>query len=148
MAQSNLPSELIYPKVGIGVMVFKKGKVLLGLRKGSHGSGEYAWPGGSMEYLESFEECARREVREETGIEIKNVEFIRIMNLRSYPPKHFVDIALKAEWMSGEPEVMEPEKLDHWGWYEPVVEKLPRPLFATIPSYLEALKTGQTFWDG
>ncbi|TSC60080.1 MAG: excinuclease ABC subunit A, partial [Parcubacteria group bacterium Gr01-1014_107] len=65
----------------VGVAVFlpaevsaqagKDGKVLLGKRKGSHGVGEYAFPGGKLEYLESFGECARREVREECGIEIK-----------------------------------------------------------------------------
>ncbi len=50
------------PRVGIGVMVMKDGKVLLGKRKGSHGAGEYAWPGGHMEYMESFEDVAKREV--------------------------------------------------------------------------------------
>ena len=42
------------PKVGIGVMVFKDGKVLMGKRKSSHGEGEWAWPGGHLEYMESF----------------------------------------------------------------------------------------------
>ena len=36
------------PKVGLGVMVMKDGKVLLGKRKGSHGAGEYVWPGGDF----------------------------------------------------------------------------------------------------
>src|SRR3989338_3768070 len=45
-------------KVGIGVLIFKEGKVLLCKRKGSHGSGEYAFPGGHLEYMESFTECA------------------------------------------------------------------------------------------
>lgn len=57
-----------WPKVGVGIMVMKNGKVLLGKRKGSHGTGKYAWPGGHMEHMESFEECAKREVREETEI--------------------------------------------------------------------------------
>jgi 8-oxo-dGTP diphosphatase len=63
------------PKVGVGVMIFKDGKVLLGKRKSSHGDGEYAWPGGHMEYMESFEECAKRETMEETGMQIRNVRF-------------------------------------------------------------------------
>ncbi|MEK6841001.1 MAG: DNA mismatch repair protein MutT, partial [Nanoarchaeota archaeon] len=33
-------------KVGVGVMIFKNGKILLSKRKGSHGAGEYAFPGG------------------------------------------------------------------------------------------------------
>jgi 8-oxo-dGTP diphosphatase len=63
------------PKVGVGVMVLKNGKVLIGKRKGAHGAGEWAWPGGHLEYMESFEDCARREVMEETGIEIHNIRF-------------------------------------------------------------------------
>ena len=62
-----------YPKVGVGVMIIKNGKVLFHKRKGSHGDGEYAWPGGHLEYMESFEDCVRREVYEEAGIEIKNI---------------------------------------------------------------------------
>lgn len=61
------------PKVGIGVIVRKEGKVLLGKRKNSHGAGSWAFPGGHLEYGESWEECARREVKEETGIAIKNM---------------------------------------------------------------------------
>jgi 8-oxo-dGTP diphosphatase len=38
-------------KIGIGVMVFKDGKVLMARRKGSHGQGEYAFPGGHLEYM-------------------------------------------------------------------------------------------------
>jgi len=93
------------PKVGVGVMVLKNGKVLIGKRKGAHGAGEWAWPGGHLEYMESFEDCARREVMEETGIEIHNIRFLRLMNLKEYAPKHYVDIGLVAEWLSGEPKV-------------------------------------------
>ena len=42
-------------RVGIGVIILKDGKVLLGKRKGSHGAGEYAFPGGHLEYMESFD---------------------------------------------------------------------------------------------
>jgi len=133
------------PKVGIGVMVMKHGKVLLGKRMGSHGEGEFAWPGGHMEYMESFEEAAKREVREETGMEIENVLFLRLYNLKEHFPKHYVDVGLIADWKSGEAEVKEPERCSGWDWYSP--EKMPEPLFCTINSYLEALRTGRNFWD-
>lgn len=133
------------PQVGIGIMVLKDGKVLLGKRKSSHGAGEYAWPGGHMEYMESFEDCAKREVLEETGVEIENVRFLRLMNLKHYAPKHYVDIGLIADWKSGEPKLLEPEKFEGWDWY--AVDELPEPLFYTLPSYFEALKTGRNFFD-
>ena len=132
-------------RVGIGVMIIKDGKILLGKRKGSHGEGEFAFPGGHLEYMESFEDCARREVKEETNIEIKNVKFLRLSNLKDYAPKHYVDIGFVAEWESGEPRVMEPEKIDGWSWYD--IDNLPTPLFSTIPSYIESYKTGKNFYD-
>lgn len=131
--------------VGIGVMVFKGNKVLLAKRKNSLGSGEYCWPGGHMEYGESFEECARREVREETGMEIKNIRFLRLLNLKHFAPKHFVDIELMADWEDGEPQLLEPDKFEPWNWYD--LENLPEPLFYPQISSLEAYKTGKIYFD-
>jgi 8-oxo-dGTP diphosphatase len=126
-------------------MVLKNGKVLIGKRKGAHGAGEWAWPGGHLEYMESFEDCARREVMEETGIEIHNIRFLRLMNLKEYAPKHYVDIGLVADWLSGEPKVTEPDNVEGWEWRD--LGDLPQPLFATLPSYFEAYRSGRTFWD-
>lgn len=138
-------NEYMHPRVGIGVMLFKEGKVLLGKRKNAHGGGEYAWPGGHLEHMESFAECAQREMMEETGMEIQNIRFLRLMNLKQYAPKHYVDIGLVADWKSGEPQILEPHKVESWGWYD--IENLPQPLFAPIPSYVDAYKTGKNYYD-
>ncbi len=134
-----------YPKVGVGVMIIKNGKVLFHKRKGSHGDGEYAWPGGHLEYMESFEDCVRREVYEEAGIEIKNIKFLRLLNLKSYAPKHYVDLGFIAEWASGEPQILEPEKNDGWNWYD--MDELPSPRFKSVDTYIEAYKTGKNYFD-
>ena len=133
------------PKVGIGVMVVKDGKVLMGKRKSSHGAGEWAWPGGHLEYMESFEECSRREVREETGMEIQNIRFLRLLNLKAYAPKHYVDIGIAAEWKSGEPQVLEPHKCEEWRWFD--IDALPSPRFYACDFTVEAYKTGKNFFD-
>ncbi len=133
------------PKVGVGVMIFKEGKVLIGQRKSEFARGEWLWPGGHLEYMESIEECARREVREEAGIEIENIRFLRLVNLKEYAPRHYVDIGMIADWKSGEPHVLEPEKMDSWEWR--AIDDLPEPLFAGEPYYLDALKTGRVFYD-
>lgn len=137
--------ELLRPKVGIGVAVFKEGKILLGKRKGAHGSGEYAGPGGHLEHLEFFENCAKRETLEETGMEIGNVRFLCLSNLKKYAPKHYVDIGIIADWKSGEPQILEPEKCESWGWYD--LDNLPQPLFGVEPNYIEAIKTGRIYFD-
>jgi len=132
-------------KVGIGIMVLKNGKVLLGKRKGSHGEGEYAFPGGHFEYMESFEECARREVSEECGIEIHNIQFQCLANEKRYAPKHYVHIALMAEWKSGEPAVNEPEKITEWDWYD--LDNLPEPLFKPCLTSFDSYHTKRTYYD-
>jgi 8-oxo-dGTP diphosphatase len=133
-----------YPKTGVTVVVIKDGKVLLGKRLGSHGSGHYAFPGGKLEWGETFEQCARRETLEEAGIEITNIRFLRLLNFRFYG-KHFTDVGLIADWSSGLPTVMEPEKCEGWEWFE--LESLPRPLFDGCESCFEALKSGRNYFD-
>ncbi|MFA5840890.1 MAG: NUDIX domain-containing protein [Candidatus Paceibacterota bacterium] len=133
------------PLVGIGVMILKDGKILLGKRNGSFGAGEYAFPGGHLEYMESFFECARRETKEETGIEICNIKFQYLANLKDYSPKHFIQVAVIADWKSGEPEVMESNKCDGWGWYD--LGNLPAPLFLATKLGIDSYKEGFIFRD-
>src|SRR5919106_4408921 len=103
------------PRVGIGVMVVKDGMVLLAKRKDSHGAGEFAFPGGHLEYMETFEHCAKRETQEECGIEIEHIRFQFLANVKAYAPKHYVHLGLLADWKSGAPEVLEPEASGPWG---------------------------------
>jgi 8-oxo-dGTP diphosphatase len=133
------------PKTGVGVFVMKEGKVLLGKRKSSHGAGEYATPGGHLEYMESFEDCAKRECMEEAGIEIENVRFAFLYNMKKYAPKHYVHIELLADWKSGDPKVSEPDKCEGWDWYE--LDSLPEPRFGTEDMVLEHLKNNRNYWD-
>ncbi|HRY59932.1 MAG TPA: NUDIX domain-containing protein [Patescibacteria group bacterium] len=132
-------------KVGIGVMIVKDGKVLLGKRKGSHGDGEYAFPGGHFEYGESFENSILREVAEECGIKIKNLRFQMVSNFKNYMPKHYVHIGFLADWESGDPQLLEPEKCEGWIWYD--IDDLPSPLFGTAPIAIESYKTGRVYFD-
>jgi 8-oxo-dGTP diphosphatase len=133
------------PLVGICVLVMREGKLLLGRRKGSHGAGEYACPGGHLEHMESFATCAAREVMEETGLAITSLRFVRVLNTMQYAPKHYVDLAFVAEVAIGEPEAREPDKIESWAWF--ALDALPAPLFGTLPSALEALRGDQRCWD-
>lgn len=132
-------------KVGVGVFIIKDGKVLLGRRKGEYGNNEYETPGGHLEYMETFEECAIRETKEEAGIEITDIKLLYTANMRIWKPKHYIHIEVIAKWKSGEPMVLEPEKKEGWGWYE--LDNIPQPLFKSEELALEALKTGQNYFD-
>ena len=132
-------------KIGVGVMILKNYKVLLGKRKGSHGEGEHAFPGGHLEYMESFFDCAKREVKEECGIKVKNIKFQFLANLKKYAPKHYVHIGLIADWESGEPKVLEPDKAESWNWYD--FDNLPSPIFDFCNLAFESRKTGKNYFD-
>lgn len=58
------------PRVGVGVIIRRAsdGAFLVGKRKGSHGAGALALPGGALEWKESLAHCASRETLEETGV--------------------------------------------------------------------------------
>jgi 8-oxo-dGTP diphosphatase len=133
------------PRVGVGVMVVKNGSVLLGQRKGSHGEGEYAFPGGHLEYMESFEQCAHRETLEECGVEIEHIRFQFLANVTTYAPHHYVHIGLLADWKSGTPEVLEPEASGPWEWYD--LDHLPQPLFEMCRLAADSYKTGRNYYD-
>ncbi|MDP2677081.1 MAG: NUDIX domain-containing protein [bacterium] len=119
------------PQVGVGVMVLKRGEVLMGVRDGSHGKGKWSFPGGTMELLESWEETAIRELQEETGIEVSNISFLCVANTTRYaeefPEKHYLHIGLIADWKEGDAQVREPEKCKQWKWFS--FEELPEPMF-------------------
>ena len=118
------------PKVGIGALVLREGKILLGERLSSHGAGSWQIPGGHLEFGDTFEETALRELEEETGLTDVTVErLIALINDRVYG-KHFVTIGMLLHWHSGEPYPAEPEKSRNWGWYAP--EELPENIF--LPS--------------
>ena len=115
-------------RVGIAVFIFKDGKFLMHKRQGSHGEGSWAVLGGHLEFGESFEETAKREVKEEAGLEIKNVRFGAVTN--DYFPeenKHYVTIWVLSDWSSGQECITEPDKCAAQAWY--TFDTLPQPLF-------------------
>lgn len=132
-------------RIGVGVMIFRNGKVLMGKCRGSHGEGEYAFPGGHLEYMESFEECARRETLEECGIEVENIRFLLLANVRKYSPKHYVHITVIADWKNGELKLLEPEKCESWDWYN--LNDLPEPMFEFCTLSFESFKNGRVYYD-
>jgi 8-oxo-dGTP diphosphatase len=129
-------SDEIRPKVGVGVIVLKDGKVLLGKRKNAHGEGSWSFPGGHLEFKESFEACASREVMEETGIKIKNIRLGTVTNdIFEKEGKHYITIFMVCDYDSGTVKNMEPEKCERWEWFS--WDKMPKPLFVPIENLLK-----------
>lgn len=129
------PCVLERPRVGVGVVVVKNGKVLLGQRRGSHGAGNWACPGGHLEFGETIEECVKRELLEEANLEVVSLKHGPWTNDLIDLNKHYVTLFVFVEEFKGEPELMEPEKCLGWEWFE--WDSLPEPLFPPLKSLIE-----------
>ena len=128
--------------VGIGVICVKLTAdgplVLLGLRKGSHGSGTWALPGGWLEVGESFEECGTRELAEETGISGADLlsascagvpPHNNVMLDDPVKPCHSVTTYVEVHVREGvEAAICEPNKCAEWRWV-PWRGAWPGPMF-------------------
>lgn len=124
------------PKIGVGVLIFRHGKLSLGRRKGSHGAGDWSAPGGHLEFGETPEECARRETREETSLQLnvlQNGAFVS--NVFPEVQKHYITLFMVAHSAQGEPQCLEPEKCEGWQWF--ALDALPEPLFAPLRTLIE-----------
>jgi 8-oxo-dGTP diphosphatase len=120
-------------QVGVGVLVFRQGRVLLGQRLGSHGAQSWAPPGGHLEFGESVDSCARREVMEETGLALGALR-PGPYTVDAFPEvgRHYVTLFVVARESFGEPERREPAKCAGWAWHP--WDALPAPLFAPLAS--------------
>ncbi|MGA8193428.1 MAG: NUDIX hydrolase [Acetobacteraceae bacterium] len=96
------------PIVGIGIVVIKGNTVLLVRRGKPPNIGSWTLPGGAQELGETTEDAARRELLEETGIEVGKLHFAATVdNIRHDETGrvrfHYTIIDFAAEWVAGEP---------------------------------------------
>jgi len=106
-----------YPRispVAIGLVV-KGDEILLArsVRSPRFVPGMYSALAGFVEAGESVEECLRREVREEAGIEIHN---LRYFGSQSWPYPHSLMIGFIADYHSGEL-VAQKDEIEDLGWF-------------------------------
>lgn len=128
-------------RVGIGVMVLKDTKVLLGhrlsKRKDTGGIQEqdcWSLPGGKQEMFETMFEGAIREVKEETNLDIDQLELFGASDDIA-ADRHFVTLQIIAKKSSGELIAMEPDKEDKWEWFD--INKLPDNVYSPSKKFID-----------
>jgi 8-oxo-dGTP diphosphatase len=132
------------PGVGVGIMILKGNKFLLGKRHSDpkkadselHGEGSWTMPGGKLHFKEELKEAALREVFEETGIKV-NKEKLEILSVTNDVAEdaHFITIGFFCKDFEGEPQAMEPEEITEWKWFE--LDKPPESMFPPSKKILE-----------
>lgn len=90
-------------KASVGAVIFKGTEVLLIKRGHAPLKGHWSIPGGKIEYGEGLEEALRREIREETGVEISPIGLIDVYE--SLPTQegepHYLMVDYVCRWVSG-----------------------------------------------
>jgi len=95
------------PFVGVGAVVLRRDEVLLIRRAKAPRAGQWSIPGGVQRVGETIQEAARREVREETGVEIEVREIVAVVDsigrdAAGAVEYHYTLIDVGAEWRAGE----------------------------------------------
>ena len=125
-----------YVSVGVGIVINREDKILLLKRKNVHGDGTWSTPGGSLEFGETPEQCALREVKEEVGLEIADVKFKAMTNdFFEQEGKHYISIWMEGKYIGGEAIINADYEMSDVGWF--AWTDLPRPLFLSLQNLLE-----------
>ena len=95
--------------VRVSGIVFKGGKVVLVKHENKYNGIYYLLPGGGLERNETIEECVIREVKEETGLDVKIKSFAYYEDVVS-EDDHTLHLIFKCEIVGGEIENLDPDK--------------------------------------
>lgn len=98
------PAEPRRPVPAVGVVCLRGAEVLL-IRRGKPPlAGVWSLPGGRVEWGETLEAAALRELREETGVEAEILGLVDVVDGLFGPDVHYVLVDYAARWVSGEPQ--------------------------------------------
>jgi ADP-ribose pyrophosphatase YjhB (NUDIX family) len=104
------------PLFGAAIAIIQDGKVLLQLRDDAR-----VWnlPGGAIEDNESFAQCAIREAREETGLEVRLTRLIGVYSRPQWRRGGGHDILFAAEPIGGDLSLADPHESVEVRYFDP-----------------------------
>ncbi len=113
-------TEQLFPEPTVGILIFNpRGELFLVKTHKWHD--KYGVPGGHIELGESAVEAARREAREETGLEIRDLEFLCwqecVYDEQFWKPRHFIFLDFTAKMDKGD--VVLNDEAEEFIWIDP-----------------------------
>jgi 8-oxo-dGTP diphosphatase len=130
-------------KLGCNTLIIKEGKILLGKRCGGYGSGTWGLPGGHLEFGENLIDGAKRELKEELGLEEVEIEFLSVVE-GSRDGGHYIQVNFLLKDFKGEIKLMEPQFCEEWRFFN--IDDLPKELFPPHIKIIEAYKKGKSYY--
>jgi len=110
------------PFLAVSAAIMRDGKILVVRRARKPALNLYTLPGGAVETGETITEAVRREVREETQLDVEPVAIaghreVIVRDAQGRVERHFVILCFAARWIAGEPVLN--EELDDARWLIP-----------------------------
>ena len=146
-AVSRSGSAHLRPRIGVGVLLWRDDRLLLGERVMPGGDTVWQLPGGHLEAGESVSLCAVRELREETGIDMSSPRLVGFTDRPfTVAGHHYVTLFVSGDCpQAAEAANLEPERCMGWKWFP--YDALPAPLFEPISILLEQVSvTGEDLY--
>ena len=131
-------------KVGVTALVIEDGKILLGKRINVAGDGTWGVPGGHLEFGESVVDAVKREVLEETGLVVDELQFAHVVN-NPRQTTHYVHITFLVTRWHDTLENLEPHKCAEWKWFP--FDALPKEMFFGHASFIPAMSEKKLLVD-
>ena len=130
MTATGIPDKI--PYIGVSCIVIRDGKLLLVRNQ----RGFWSTPGGRLDFGESSDVCAAREALEETGVTVRNVEFVAITNdVLADVGKHYLTVWMRGDANGVPARIDDTEEIKELGWFSP--DQLPSPLHLYFQNLLE-----------
>lgn len=137
------------PKPTIDVVVYRDNKVLLVKRGRKPFKGRWVFPGGFVEYGETVEEASVREVKEETGVDVRLAEILGVYSAPDRDPReHHVNVVFIGEYIAGDARGGDDAEEAEWRDINSIApDELAFDHGLVLTDFKRWLKEGRTYWS-
>jgi 8-oxo-dGTP diphosphatase len=125
------------PSPTISLLITDHDRILLGKRRGDFDPNSWATPSGYIEYGEDFITSARREAKEETGLEIEITAILNVTDSYFSSGHHYLNIYLHGQVLDGQLGAY--DDMSEFCWF-PIGGPLPKMVFQEDIDMIQLLR--------